>query len=363
AQAQKQRYHNGIPAAYIPHGYQDIGRASLDFRYELDFWGRNRAAVAAASSDARAARAEAAEARLVLSTSIAQAYADLARLYAERDVAERAVALQGETFDLVSRRVKSGLDTRGELAQAQAGPAAARADIAALDEAITQTRNRLAALIGAGPDRGRGIARPPAAQLKSFGLPANIAADLLGRRPDITAARWRAEAAFKRVNQARASFYPNVNLAAYVGVQALGLEQLTQAGSDIGAIGPAITLPIFQGGRLRAGLRRASAERDAAVASYEDTLVQALRDVADVTASQNALGARLKESRDALAANEEAYRIARLRYDGGLSNYQNVLIAEQGVLTQRRVVADLEARAFTLDVALVRALGGGFQAS
>jgi len=199
--------------------------------------------------------------------------------------------------------------------------------------------------------------------LKPAGLPANLAADLVGRRPDVTAARWRAEAADRRVAQSKAAFYPNINLIAFIGGQSLHLDQLTRSGSDIGSVGPALSLPIFQGGRLRAGLRGAWADRDAAVAAYDATLTEALHSVADVVASQRALNVRLTESRQALAADEDAFRIARLRYDGALSDYQSVLLAEQAVLAQRRIVADLESRAFTLDVALVRALGGGFATS
>lgn len=356
----KQSYNNGIPADFVPQGYNDYGRLSLDFSWELDFWGKNRAAVAAATSEAKAAQADAAQARLMLATSVAAGYADLARLYAERDVAERSVALRQETLTLVSNRVTNGLDTRGELRQAEAGPPNARAELAALDEQIAQTRNGLAALLGAGPDRGLAIARPLVAALKPFGLPANLAADLIGRRPDVVAAKWRAEAASKRIGQAKAAFYPNVNLAAAIGVQSLHLDKLFDSGSDVGSFGPAVSLPIFEGGRLKANLRAVEADRDGAVAAYDSAVTQALRDVADVAASERALSARLTESRAALAASEDGFRIAKLRYQGGLSTYQNVLIAEQAVLSQRRIVADLESRALTLDVALVRALGGGF---
>jgi NodT family efflux transporter outer membrane factor (OMF) lipoprotein len=356
----KQSYNNGIPADFVPQGYNDYGRLSLDFSWELDFWGKNRAAVAAATSEARAAQADAAQARLMLATSVAASYADLARLYAERDVAERSVALRLETLNLVSDRVTNGLDTRGELRQAEAGPPNARAELAAIDEQIAQTRNGLAALLGAGPDRGLAISRPSVANLKPFGLPANLAADLIGRRPDVVAAKWRAEAASKRIGQAKAAFYPNVNLAAAIGVQSLHLDKLFDSGSDVGSVGPAVSLPIFEGGRLKANLRAAEADGDGAVAAYDSAVTQALRDVADVAASERALNTRLAESRAALAANEDGFRIARLRYQGGLSTYQNVLIAELAVLAQRRAVADLESRALTLDVALVRALGGGF---
>ncbi len=357
---QKQSYNSGIPPAFVPHGYQDAGRVTLDFSYSFDFWGRNRSAIAAAASDARAAEAESAQARLTLSTAIAAAYADLARLYAERDIAAQALDVRTQTVDLVRRRVDLGLDNRGALAQAEAGPPTVRADLAALDESIAQTRNALAALVGAGPDRGLSIERPSAAAPQAFGLPATLAADLVGRRPDIVAARWRAEAAFARIGEARAAFYPNVNLTAFIGAQALGIENLTESGSDVGQIGPALSLPIFDSGRIHAQLRRADAERDAAVASYDAALTQALHEIADVAVSERALNARLSETQTALAAQEEAYRITRARYEGGLSNYQAVLIAEDALLGQRRALADLQSRRFILDVALVRALGGGF---
>jgi NodT family efflux transporter outer membrane factor (OMF) lipoprotein len=358
----KQSYHLGIPPQFVPHGYNDYGRATLDFSWELDFWGKNRAAVAAATSDARAAQADAAEARLVLSTSVAAAYADLARLFAERDVAERAMAVQQETSKLVADRVRNGLDTLAEQRQAEAEPLQARADLQGVDEQIALTRNRLAALLGAGPDRGTTIERPAVGALKPIGVPREIAANLVGRRPDVAAARWRAEAAASRIKPAKAAFYPDVNLAAFIGVQSLTLTKLTASGSDIGSVGPAVSLPIFNGGRLRSDLRGAEADRDAAVASYDAAVTEAFHQVADVVASSRALQGQLADSRAALAASEDAFRVARLRYQGGLSTYPAVLLAEQGVLARRRTVADLEARALVLDVELVRALGGGFHA-
>ncbi|WP_291872871.1 efflux transporter outer membrane subunit [Caulobacter sp.] len=356
----KQSYNAGIPPAFVPHGYNDIGRLALDASWELDFFGKNRAAVAAATSEAKAAQADAAQARLTLSTAVASTYAELSRLYAQRDVAAAAVSLREQTSNLVSKRVANGLDTKAESEQAAAGPPASKAELSAIDEQIALTRNALAALVGAGPDRGLAITRPATASIKPFGLPDNLPANLIGRRPDVVAAKWRAEAATSRTKQAKAMFYPDINLTGFIGVQSLYLDKLFSSGSDIGQVGPALRLPIFEGGRLRAGLRGAEADRDAAVASYDAALTQALREVADVTASEKALTSRLADARQALTANENAYRIARLRYEGQLSTYQSVLLAEQSVLAQRRVVADLESRAFTLDIALIRALGGGF---
>ncbi|SRR5258706_2428755 len=170
----------------------------------------------------------------------------------------------------------------------------------------------------------------------------------------------RVEAAAKRIDQARAAFYPNVNLTAFIGVQSLGLNLLTNGGSLIGSVGPAISLPIFDGGRLRGQLRGADADYAEAVANYDRTVAQAFQDVADAAVSQNALGAQIDCTGEAVDAAREAWRIQNNRYEGGLSNYLDVLTAEDNLLASPRTQSDLQSRSFTLDVALVRALGGGY---
>ena len=356
----KQSYYQGIPPQFVPKGYIGSGSVSLNFDWELDFWGQNRAAVAAATSDAQAAAAEAAEARLMLSTSVAAAYADLAQLYAERDVAARMIDSQNKTSALVTERVNDGLAAEAEQREAEAEPLQSQAELAAIDERIALLRDQIAALMGHGPDRGLAIERPTDAVPKAFGLPANLPAELIGRRPDIVAARWRAEAAANRIKRDKAAFYPNVNLAGLIGAAARPVRDLTKNGSDVGSIGPALTLPLFAGGRLRANLADSEAARDEAIATYDEAVVEALQQVADVAASFRSLSVELNRSSAALAASEEAYRMAGVRYRTGLSTYSALLLVEQGVLMRRRAVADLQARAFALDIALVRALGGGF---
>lgn len=357
----KQSYNNGVPAALVPQGWNDVGRAALNFSYEFDFWGRNRAAVAAATSDAEAARADLAQARLTLSTSIASAYADLVQLYAESASTMSAVEVRTRTAELLAQRRAQGLENQGAVSQAEAGRAGEEAKLAAIAEAIALTKTAIAALLGQGPDRGLKIGAPQSPSLKPFGLPANLQADLIGRRPDVVASRLRAEAAAQRIDVARADFYPNVNLSAVIGLQSLGLNALTKSGSDFGSIGPAISLPIFTGGALQGAYREARAEYDASVAAYDAAVTQALHDVADVAVSERALDVRLAKTREALASSEDAYRIIDMRYRGGLSTYLEVLSVEETLIANRQAVADLETRAFALDVALVRALGGGFQ--
>jgi NodT family efflux transporter outer membrane factor (OMF) lipoprotein len=356
----RQSEYQGLPPQFVPQGYIGTGNVSLDFNWELDFWGHNRAAVAAATSDARAAAAEAAEARLMLSTSVAAAYADLARLYSERDVEARMIDSQNQTRAQVTDRVNNGLAALAEQREAEAEPLQSQAELTSIDEQITLVRDQIAALLGQGPDRGLAVMRPADTVPKALGLPAHLPAELIGRRPDIVAARWRAEAAASHIKQDKAAFYPNVNLVGLIGAAALPLHDLTRNGSSVGSIGPAVTLPLFEGGLLRSNLAASEATRDEAIATYEAAVVEALHQVADVATSYRSLSVELSQSSAALAASEDAYRMAGIRYRTGLSTYSSLLQVEQGVLLRRRAVADLKARAFSLDVALVRALGGGF---
>jgi NodT family efflux transporter outer membrane factor (OMF) lipoprotein len=358
---QKQSYNYLSPAAMTPQGWNDYGRSSLDFSWELDFWGRNRAALAAATSDALAAEADAQQARLSLAAAIASGYAELARLYAAQDTATAARDLRAKTAELFAKRFANGLETRGSLRQADSRRAAAMADVLALDEQIALQKNRLAALVGAGPDRALAIARPAANFTRDFALPATLPAELIGRRPDLVAARLRAEAAARRIHVYRAQFYPNVNLSASIGVQALGLDLLKANGSDIGSVGPAISLPIFNGGRLRGQLRGAEAEYAEAVANYDKAIVQALQEVADAAVSQRALQPQIEQIHLAVDAAREAWRVQNDRYQGGLATYLEVLSAEDYLLSNLRVQSDLASRSLSLDVALTRALGGGYR--
>jgi len=344
----------------LPQGYQDNGRLELDASFDLDLFGKNRAALAAQVSEAQATQADLAEARLTLSTAIAGAYADLMRLGAERDAAAEAVRNREETAKLTTMRVENGLDTRAELKQAEAATPASQADVEALDEQILLTRHRLAALMGEGPDRGLAIAMPTAETVKPFGLPGDLRLHLVARRPDIVAARLRAQEAAKRIDVAYAQFFPDVSLTGSIGQQSLGLSQLFNPAAAIGSIGPTITLPIFEGGRLRGQYRGAKADYAAAVDAYDETLSQALQDVADAAASVQSAERQLAERRAALDAGEQAYAVAEERYEGGLSSYVSVLTAENAVIDERRAFADARSRAFSLDITLIRALGGGY---
>lgn len=360
AQIAKQSTNIGIPPGLFPDKVHSNGRVELNLKLDLDLWGRNRAALAAATSDEQAARVDVEQARLLLTTSLAQAYVDFARALIGRDLAQSALDIRQSTFRLFDERVKAGLNPPVDAAQAAAAEQAARADLAEVDEEIARDRNRIAALVGAGPDRGLSLTRPPIALARGFAAPQNLALELLGRRPGIVSARLRAEAAASRIREARAAFYPNVNLAAVIGLQSFGITNLLEHRSIYGNVGPAISLPIFNQGSLGGRYAEAKARYDEAVGNYNQTLITALREVADALAGKRALVERLTAARAALAQAETAYTGARRRYEAGLSNRLDLLSAEDALLPRRQAVADLEARAFTLDIDLIRALGGGF---
>lgn len=360
---QKQSYNYLFPRNAVPQGWKGYGQATLDFSWEIDFWGKNKAALAAATSLQEASAADVAQARLTLTTSIASAYGELARLYAAHDTASAAFGVCNKSMELLQKRHTNGMEMLGSVKQAEARKASAEEDLLALDEQMALQRNRIAALMGAGPDRGLAITRPKLDIAKNFGLPQQLQLELLGRRPDIVAARLRVEASEKTVDKQKAEFYPNVNLSAIIGLQSLGLNMLTKSGSDFGSVGPAISLPIFNGGRLRAQLRSTQAEHEEMIGNYNRTLTQALQEVADAAVSQKSLSQQLAKMEQAIAAARDAHRIVKNRYEGGLSNYLEVLSAEETLLASVRTLRDMQSRSFTLDVALIKALGGGYQAT
>ena len=334
---------------------------ALNAGYELDLWGKNRAAYDAALGRSQAAEADAFTSRLVLSAALAGAYVQLARAYEQLDLAHRALEDREKVQALTNDRVRAGLDSRLELKQVETSIPAARARVAQVEEEIALARNQIAALLGKGPDRGLALERPTL-RMAGVALPSRVPADLLGRRPDVVASRLRAEAASRQVAAQKGEFYPDVNLSALVGLQSVTLSHLLDPASAIPSIGAAVRLPIFDGGRLRGALAQRNAEYDAAVEQYNQTLADALREVVDQLTSLRSVNAQRTEVESALASAEEAYALAVTRYKAGLGSLLQVLTAEMAVLEQRNLRADLQSRELALSIDLMRALGGGYEA-
>ena len=327
--------------------------------WELDFFGKSRAALEASLGQVRAAQADAEAARMLLASAVTRSYFNLVRIEAQIGVAERTLAQRTQSKSLVQDRVDAGLDTQLELQQSSGALPEARYQVELLQEQRALALNALAALTGQ-PNMPTAPVIANQEAIKSIAITQSIPLDLLGRRADIAAARARIEAATHDIDNARAMFYPNINLVAFAGYSSIGFDKLLQSGSDQWGVGPAIRLPIFEGGRLRANLRSKTADLDLAVETYNNLVIDAVHDVADQLASAKAIARQQTEQAAAQGAAESAYAIATQRYKAGLGNYLNVLSAETAVLAQRRLAVDLTARALDTQVQLIRALGGGF---
>lgn len=360
--ATRQRYtENGMVPKPMAGSMATTATLQLGASWELDFFGHHAAALQAALGAERAAAADVEAARVLLSANVARGYFQLGRLIEQREVAARSLAQREELLGLISQRVQAGLDTNVELRQGEGAVPETRAQLEALDEQITLARNALAALTAQPPAALAGL-HPRLQAASLMPLPQELPANLLGRRADVEAARWRVEAATRDVASAKAQFYPNINLAAFVGLSSIGLDRLLESGSQQYGVGPAIRLPIFDSGRLRAGLRGKTADLDAAVGSYNAAVLDAVHDVADQLASARSVLRQQREQQAAAAAAESAYDLALQRYRAGLGSYLTVLSAETHVLAQRRQSTDLKARALDTQVGLMRALGGGYAA-
>ena len=351
---------------YGPYAGSSInqGRATLDFAYEFDFWGKHRDELAAALGTARAAEADSAAARLVLAAALVESYFQLQADIATAEVARQTLAEREGLRELNSERARRGLEATLATRQSDGQVASARVSLSAAEAAVELDRHQLAALAGLGPHAPLDVQPALHTYEEALALPADLPADLLARRPDVAAARARVEAAAARIGAAKADFYPNINLTAFLGFDALTLHglDLFSAGSRTGGVGPAIHLPVFEAGRLQASLRGRYGEYDAALAQYNQALLEALRQVADQITSLRAVRGQLAEQANALAAAEDAHRLTVDRYRAGLTSYLYVLVNEERLLNERLSRVRLQGRSLALVVETIRALGGGYQA-
>ena len=350
-----------IPPPYAGQYYSDV-ELGLNFSYDFDFWGKHDAEIRQAVSDEKAAQAEQYNARLMIATAVARTWIQLARQYEQLDIVQRQQAIRAQIDKLTLLRLKAGLDTQSEKQTTIQQTAALKNEEAQWQEAIALSRNQLGALLGKGPDRGLSISAPVLPAYASADLPDNLPLDLLGRRPDIVAARWRVEAAQGGIADAKAQFYPNVNITAFIGQSALAWSDILKPGARTLGGGPAITMPVFEGGRLRAQLKGRVAAYDGAIATYNQALNDALRDAADQVQSSHYAKLQSDNQRAATEAAEANLKLARQREQVGTTNMLQVLGTESAWLSQRKIQLDIDARRADLRVSLIKALGGGFDA-
>ncbi|RQS62575.1 MarR family transcriptional regulator [Burkholderia sp. Bp8963] len=351
---------NALAPKPIGGSWQTENEALLTASFDLDIWGKKRETWKASVSQVQASEADAQAVRLTLTTAVARSYNELAHLYALRDIAEQEVSQRGQIERIAAGRVATGLDTEVEHEIAQSGLATSRAALNALDGSILTTRYQLAALLGAGPDRGLAIRRPALSAGDEVRLPDDLPADLVSRRPDIVAARWRVDAITHQVKEAKAEFYPDINLAAAIGLDAFGFGRFLTAGSRMASAGPALHLPVFDAGQLRAQLKGRYADFDYAVASYNQTLIDALSSVATSLSQIRSTDAQLVDAEAARQAAHDADRLALTQYRAGLTNQLTVLNADTNALAADQAVTNLRMARRDRQIALASALGGGY---
>lgn len=340
--------------------YQWYGQVVTNLSWNLDFWGKQAAIIARAKDSAMAASLDASAARLALSGALAQSYINLLLAYQENDIALQTVSERQDILRLTQGRFNAGLESASAVEQAKALLALARADVKRTAAARDLNVHAIAALTGQGAAAYAAITRPAPHLDTALPLPTVLPADLLARRPDVLAAQARIEAATKGREAAHADFYPNINLTALVGFQAIGLSNLLTGDSFTYGAGPAIHLPIFDAGKIRARYAGATAELDAAIADYNGTVLSAVRQTADAMTQVQSLESQRADQQDALDSATRALALAESRYKSGLSDQIPMLNAESTLLTSRQQMAGLIANATIQRITLLLSVGGGF---
>ncbi|HLW24286.1 MAG TPA: efflux transporter outer membrane subunit [Steroidobacteraceae bacterium] len=348
-----------IPPPYAGHTFW-MGQAGASLGWDLDFWGRQADAVHSAQALTEASRMDLESARLLLAGAITQAYIEVYREEALADIARRSEAQRENIVSITRRRVAAGLDTQLELRQAEGELPQARVAREQSQAAAVLAVHELAALTGQGAASYDTI-QPPALNVEAaLPVPQALPINLLARRPDVLSARLQVEASDAQRQAAKAAFYPSVSLRALAGIGALGMHNLVEWSARGYGAGPFISLPLFDGGRLRAQYRGSEAQLDEAVERYNDTVLHAVQQAADQITQIDALGREQIEQRKTLEATEAAYRLAEERYRAGLASYLSVLNAETQVLTARQSMVNILASQALARVTLLLAVGGSF---
>jgi multidrug efflux system outer membrane protein len=371
ATANRQRYSGtGLFPAPIGGAYFSEQTLRLDARYNFDWWGRNRAQIAAAVGEVNAGRAAYAQAEQVLAAAIAQGYFRLQGGWARQANLDLMIAAQWQLVQDQARRVNRGLATADELRAAESEASLLNKQRAQVAAEVRREREGLRALVGSdnaqqvsATDQLLASLKPQALASARDGhasLPAHLGMELLARRPDLQAARWRVEASLSKIEAAKAAFYPDINLAGSVGLDTIKLENLLQGASRTLFIGPSVTLPLFDSKRLNAQMDSARSERNELIADYNQAVVQAVRDVAQDGVVLQGLEQQLAQQDAANTLAAAQLHSAQARRDHGLGDQASVLNAQLALLQQQDAALSLRQLQLLAEVALVNSLGGGY---
>ncbi|WP_395407635.1 efflux transporter outer membrane subunit [Pseudoduganella sp. UC29_106] len=364
----RQRYSaTGLFPAPIGGAWFTEETLRVEGRYHFDWWGRDKAEITAAAGEVNARRASYAGAEQSLAAAIAQHYFSLQSGWARREVLLAELTAQQGLIEDKAKRIARGLAPADEQRSATMQASLLEKDLAQLDADNAIEQQALRALLGAGGNSGAGpdalVAdlKPVALRSAPAALPARLGIELLARRPDLQAQRWRVESALGRVDAAQAAFYPDVNLTASLGLNSVSMSQLLRGASRTFFVGPSLSLPLFDSQRLSANLAGARADRNILIAGYNDAVVQAVREVAQDTLTLQGIEAQLAQQQKASADAQSLLHSAQARADHGLADRSSVLAARQAALRQKDAELRLQHAQLLAEVALVHSLGGGYQ--
>ena len=352
--------HGLIPARFLGFTWYSQADLGAQLNYSFDWWGKHRASVEAAIGQTNAARASASAATIAVQAAVAETYfawqADQARLA----LANKAVSAQKKLRSIAVARASAGVDPSDPVLQADAALASVRQQRAQLDGMAAVHHASLAALLGTSPEALGTLEIKPLPQPDTR-LPDDARIDLIARRPDIAASRWQVESALRETDVARASFLPDLSLSAMAGLSSIDLDKLFTASSRTFALTPALHLPIFESGLLKARHGLSRAQLDKAIAAYRDSVATAAHEVATRTLTVQQLANLRAGQEQQLAATEKLVQRSDSRHRRGLTSLAPVLKARLAVLQQRDATVQLAARALSADIELIHALGGGYR--
>lgn len=337
------------------------GFAALNFTYDFDFWGKNQNTVAANVDETYATKADKAAARLMISSAVATAYyqlqSNIALLLVAEDIAKQREDLEKIVISLVTHNIQSEVP----LSQATADTRSSHISVANVKQAVLLSRHQLAILMGKNPFTTTIKVRPFAYNASVLSLPTVIPANLLGRRPDIVASRWRVEAASHQICASKANFYPDINLKAFFSYQSIGLNKLFLSSSQDKNVRAAIDLPIFDANQRRAQLSEKYSEYDIAVNQYNDTILTALKDSADQISRIYVVKSQQASQVQVLKNIQNTYNLIQARYNHGISDYTQLLQAKGALLSEKQRDIQLKAQRVLTTIAMIKALGGDYQ--
>lgn len=354
--------HNGLYRALNPKLPLSVMLVDLDFNldYDFDFWGKNYNLFLAAYGETLAQKAEAAQLRLIITTAVAQAYFSLKANLLRHQIYQTLFEVSQNNFQLQSFLQKKALSSELTPLLLQESYNEAKKLLVGNEQEIELNKHLLNRLLGKGPDEPLCIDAQLEPLPDKIVIPENLSLDLLARRPDLMAQIWRAQAWAYRVGAAIADFYPDVRLSAFVGLESVSWGKLLQSHSKTTEVKPAIHLPLFTAGAIRANVEAQTASFDAAVFDYNDLVLASVQEVADLLVIARTLFEQKKEQEQIVKATAGRYKITQIRQKAGLDSAFADYSLQTELANKQLEDLNLLYAEYVAVIKLIKALGGGY---